>query len=615
MTNQKQNQKPTQKRHGFFSPRRFNRGANYRQLANKRRPMKPFIRFRNIKRGGPTAKIRPYGAGVLRIIPLGGCEEVGRNMTVFEYKNDIVIIDMGMQFPEEDMPGIDYIIPNTDYLKGKEKNIRGVIFTHGHMDHIGATPLLLGKLGNPMIIGGKLTIHMIMARQEDHERGSSKRLKTLIVDTYSKKFNLGGFRVSFFPVSHSIMDAMGIILETPATTIIHPGDWKIEHGEGKIDYKHLSGLRKPTILMLESLGISYKKSPVPEEEMYKNIETIIKEAPGRIIVGTFSSMIERIKIILDIAEKYKKKVAVDGFSMRTNVELAKKIGYIKFNLKNLINIAEIGRLPDKQVIIMCTGAQGEERAVLNRIVSGEHRFIKFKKEDTVIFSSSIIPGNERTVQKLKDAIYRQCDNVIHSEFMDVHSGGHATAADIKEIIQQIKPTFLIPVYANHYMLKETAKMAKKELGYGDKNVFVPDNGSVIEFARFSAKMLPKKVMTDPVFVDGLGVTDLQNVVLRDRQTLSEGGMVMVVVTISRRQKKLVRNPDIISRGFVYLKENKTLIEQTRAKVRKIVEGQGQKSKMPLDDDYLKNKIRNELGQFLFSKTEKRPMILPVVIEV
>jgi len=560
-------------------------------------------------------------SGVLRVIPLGGCEEVGRNMTVFEYlesgkqNGDIVIIDMGMQFPEEDMPGIDYIIPNTEYLKGKEKNIRGVIFTHGHLDHIGAAPLLLEKLGNPVIIGGKLTVHMIMARQEDHKRGTGKNLKTLIVDAYSKSFNLGTFRVSFFPVSHSIMDAMGIILGTPVATIVHPGDWKIEHGEGKIDYKHLAALRKPTVLMLESLGIAYKKSPVPEEEMYKNIEKIIKEAPGRIIVGTFSSMIERIKVILDIAEKYKKKVAVDGFSMRTNVELAKKIGYINFNMKNLVNIAEIGQLPDNQVIVMCTGAQGEERAVLNRIVNSEHRFIKFKKDDTVIFSSSVIPGNERTVQRLKDAIYRQCDNVIHSEFMDVHSGGHATAADIREFIQQAKPTFLVPVYANHYMLKETAKMAKKELGYSDKNILVPDNGSVLEFAKFSARILPKKIIVDPVFVDGLGVSDLQNVVLRDRQTLSEGGMVMVVVTISRRQKKLVRNPDIISRGFVYLKENKTLIDQTRAKVRKIVEGQKQKTKLPLDDDYLKDKIRNEVGQFLFSKTEKRPMILPVVIEV
>lgn len=555
--------------------------------------------------------------GTLRIIPLGGCEEVGRNMTVFEYENDIVVVDMGMQFPEEDQPGIDFIIPNTDYLKGKEKNIRGVIFTHGHLDHIGAAPLLLPKLGNPTVVGGKLTVHMIKARQDDYKKGSSKNLKSIEVNNINDSFNLGVFKVKFFPVSHSIMDATGIVLETPAGTVIHPGDWKIEHdpAEGKaVSYEKLANLKRPTILMLESLGSTNNKPAVPEKKMYENIEKIIAGAQGRIVVGTFSSMIERIKVLLELAEKYGRKVAVDGFSMKKNLEIAHKLGYIKFNLKNLVEIGKTESLPDNKVIIICTGAQGEENAVMARIAHGEHRFIKFKKTDTIIFSSSVIPGNERTVQKLKDLIYRQSDNVIHSDIMDVHSSGHATVDDIKNFLGQVQATYFVPIYANHYMLKEAAKIAKA-IGYDSNHVLVPDNGSIMEFGKFSAKILPKKVMADPIFVDGLGVTDLQNVVLRDRQTLSEGGMVMVVVTVSHRQKKLVRNPDIISRGFVYLKENKTLIDQTRAKVRKIVEGQGQKSKATLDDDYLKEKIRNEVGQFLFSKTEKRPMILPVVIEV
>lgn len=606
----------THKKYAYSSKNRFHKpGFKHTQNTTKTN-IKTHLGSSFIKK---HKKIMPFNPpqsnkeAVLKIIPLGGCEEVGRNMTVFEYQNDIVIIDMGIQFPEEDQPGIDYIIPNTDYLKGKEKNIRAVVFTHGHLDHIGAAPILLEKIGNPIIIGGKLTLHMIQARQEDFKRGTGKNIKTLLVNSYDTTFRLGNFKVGFFPVSHSIMDAMGITLETPVGTIIHPGDWKIEHGKGEISYKPLAKINKPTILMLEGLGIAYTKPPVPEEEMYRNIEKIIVEAPGRIIVGTFSSMIERIKVILDIAEKYKKKVAVDGFSMRTNVEIAKHLGYIKFNLKNLINISEVHGLPDNRVIIMCTGAQGEERAVLNRIVSGEHRFIKFKKNDTVIFSSSIIPGNERSVQRLKDAIYRQCDNVIHTEFMNVHSGGHATAADIKEIIQQIKPTFLIPVYANHYMLKETAKLAKKELGYTDKNVFVPDNGSILEFTKHTAKMLDKKVTSDPVMVDGLGVSDLQNVVLRDRQILSEEGMVVVIVTLRAKQEKLVQNPDIISRGFVYLKENQELLNGIRRKVKRIIESRDKK--IPLQDDYIKNKIRNDIGQFLFSKTGKRPMVLPVVIEV
>ncbi len=552
---------------------------------------------------------------VLRIIPLGGCEEVGRNMTVFEYQNDIVLVDMGMQFPEEDQLGIDYIIPNTEYLKGKEKNIRAVLFTHGHMDHIGAAPLLLGKLGYPLVIASNLTVHMIKSRLEDYKKGSSQLLKTVIINSFEQSLNLGAFSAKFFPVSHSIMDAMGIVLETPVGTVIHPGDWKIEHDSMSGDtmsYEFLSRLKRPTILMLESLGMNYKTPAVSEKEMYRNIENIVAEAPGRIVIGTFSSMLERVKVVLEMAEKYGKKVALDGFSMKTNVEIAKKLGYIKFNLKNLIEINKIRDLPDNKVIVICPGAQGEERSALTRIANGEHRFIKFKKQDTVIFSSSVIPGNERSVQKLKDLIYRQSDNVIHSGIMDVHAGGHATATDIKEIIRQINPTYFIPVYANYYMLKEAANLAKT-LGYDEQHIFIPDNGSVIEFAKFSAKILPKKVVTDPVFVDGLGVSDLQNIVLRDRQILAEDGMLVVIVTVTSKQGKLVHNPDIVSRGFVYLKENKELIDQVRRKVRKIIETHD--PKMPLDDLYLKDKIRNEVGQYVYSKTEKRPMILPVLIEV
>ncbi len=555
-----------------------------------------------------------YDGGVLKIIPLGGCEEVGRNMTVFEYGNDIVVIDIGLQFPEEDMPGIDYVIPNTDYLRGKEKKIRAVIFTHGHLDHIGAVPFIVEKLGNPILIGSNLTIHMIKARVEDYHKGGAKNLKTKIVNDYNQRLSLGKFIFQAFPVSHSIMDAMGIILETPVASVVHPGDWKIEHDPiGRpLDYRQLSKVRKPSILMLESLGVNYLKPPVSEKIMYKNLETIIANSPGRVVIGTFSSMVERIKVVLEIAEKHGKKVAVDGFSMKTNVEIAKKLGYIKFDLKNLILINQVNDYPDKKIIVMCTGAQGEENAVLARIANGEHRHIKFKKSDTVIFSSSVIPGNERTVQKLKDLIYRQSDNVIHSDIMDVHAGGHATASDVREIIKQIKPDYLVPVYANHFMLKEVAKIGY-DIGYDDKHVFVPDNGSVLEFNKRGGRVLETKVVTDPVFVDGLGVTNLQHVVLRDRQILAGDGMIVVIATVSKKNNKLVHNPDIISRGFVYLKENKELIEQVRKKVRKIFDLVD--PNVPLQDDYLKNKIRNDVGQFVFSKTEKRPMVLPVVIQV
>ncbi|MFH1610310.1 MAG: ribonuclease J [Patescibacteria group bacterium] len=571
---------------------------------------------RNFKKQEDTSKKDMFnkpGDNNLRIIPLGGCEEVGRNMTIFEYKNDIVIIDMGLQFPEEDMPGIDYIIPNTEYLKGKEKNVKAVIFTHGHMDHIGAAPILLEKLGNPLIVGSKLTVHMIKGRMEDYKKGSSKNIKSKLVNSFNYKLKFGNFGLKLFPVAHSIMEAMGIILETPNGTVIHPGDWKVDDKMqgGKTGYEYLSKIKKPSILMLESLGVAYKKPPVPEEEMYKNLEKLIIEAPGRVIIGTFASNVDRVKVILEMAEKYGKTVAVDGFSMKTNIQIAKKLGIVKFDLRQLIKIEKTLDLPDKKVVIMCTGAQGEESAVFNRIANGVHRSIKFKKSDTVIFSSSVIPGNERTVQRVKDLIYRQSDNVIHSEIMDVHSGGHATAGEVADMIRAIKPTYFIPVYANHYMLKEAAKLAKG-IGYDNKHILIPDNGSVMEFSKTEGKILDKKVEASPVFVDGLGISNLQNIVFRDRQILAQEGMVVVIATMTKRGGKLIHNPDIISRGFVYLKENKELINQARNKIRKIVEERNTKE---VDADFLKNKIRNDIGQFLFSKTGKRPMVLPVVIEV
>lgn len=551
----------------------------------------------------------------LRIIPIGGCEEVGRNMTIFEYGNDIVILDMGIQFPEEDMPGIDYIIPNTKYLEGKEKNIRAVIFSHGHLDHIGAAPILLEKLGNPTIIGRDLTLALVKHKQDDYKKNSSNKLKTITVKTVKDIFYLGKITVKFFQVEHSIMDAVGVIIETPNGTVIHPGDWTLErdkNGKCNVDYTHLSKLRHPTVLMLESLGVVHEKSHGTYEDMYNNLYSVISSAKGRIIIGTFSSQLERIKWVLRAAETLNKKVALDGYSMKVNVEIAKKLGYIKIKPNLLIDIRKINDYPENKVIVMCTGAQGEENAVLMRIVNRQHKNIKLEKRDTVIFSSSIIPGNERTIQRLKDNMYRQCDNVIHGDFMDVHVSGHATRQDILEMIKQVKPTYFMPVYANHYFLKEAQKLAL-ENGFKKENIFVPDNGSVLEIEKEGAKFLDKKVVSDYVFVDGLGVSDTQNVVLRDRQVLAEDGMIVVITTIDSKTGKLIQNPDIISRGFVFLKDNKILIEDIRQKVKKLVIKSDPSTWA--DTNQIKNNIRDKIGQFVFTKTEKRPMILPVVIEV
>jgi len=552
----------------------------------------------------------------LRIIPLGGCEEVGRNMTVFEYGQDIVILDMGLQFPEEDMPGIDYVIPNISYLKGKEKNIRGVIFSHGHLDHIGAAPILLKKLQNPQIIGRPLTVEMIKHRVEEMHRNSSKKLKITYVKDLQQKFNLGVFTLKFFPVDHAIMDAVGVILETPSATVIHPGDWTIEKspvGRKTLSYNHLAKLKRPTILMLEALGATNAKKPVTEEEMLNNLYKLIASAPGRTIIATFSSQIERIKQILEYAAKTNRKVALDGFSMKLNIEIAQRLGYVKVPKNVIIPIDKARDYPDNKIVIICTGGQGEQMAALSRIVAGNHRSIKIKKQDTVIFSSSVIPGNERTVQRLKDNLYRLSDNVYHSDIIDVHASGHSNIEGIKQMLREIKPDYFIPVYGNHYMLKEGAKIAHG-MGFKKSNVIVPDNGSVIKFANRTAEILKEKAATNYVFVDGLGVGDVGEIVLRDRQMLSSDGMFVIVAVIDRKTGRVKNSPDIISRGFVYLRESKDLLAQTRKKVIEIVDksaGHGG----PVNWVYVKDEIRNKVGDFLHTKTSRRPMILPVVIEV
>ncbi len=552
----------------------------------------------------------------LRIIPLGGCEEVGRNMTVFEYGQDIVVLDMGIQFPEEDMPGIDYVIPNTEYLKGKEKNIKAVIFSHGHLDHIGAAPILLQKLQNPQIIGRPLTIEMVKHRVEDLYHGASKKLKTTYIKDLQQKFNLGAFTLSFFQIDHTIMDAVGVILETPVATVIHPGDWTLEKSSlgGKIiTYTHLSKLKRPTILMLEALGSTNSKKPVTQEEMLSNLYRLMSYAPGRTIIATFSSQIERIKQILEFAARTNRKVALDGFSMKLNVELATKLGYIKIPKGVIITTDKAHNYSDNKVVIICTGAQGEEMAALSRIIAGNHRFIKLKKEDTVIFSSSTIPGNERTVQRMKDNLYRQSDNVYHSDIVDVHISGHSNVEGIKQMLKDIRPDYFIPVYGNHYMLKEGAKIAH-QMGFRKDKVFVPDNGSIISFTNQKAEILKEKAPSNYIFVDGLGVGDVGEIVLRDRQMLAQDGMFVIVAVIDRQTGKVRGSPDIISRGFVYLRESKDLLKQTRRKVIEIVEktaGHGG----AVNWVYVKDEIRNKIGDFLHSKTERRPMILPVVIEV
>jgi len=553
----------------------------------------------------------------LRIIPLGGQEEVGRNMTVFEYEDDIIILDMGLQFPEEDMPGIDYIIPDIRYLAGKEKKIKGVILSHGHLDHIGAAPHLLPRLGWPVVYASKLTLMLLKKRLE--ESNLSRYFKAKEITSAHDALTFGKLKINFFEVTHSIMDAIGVIIQTPVANVIHPGDWRynLDPISGpKTDFSHLAKWNTkaaPSILMMESLGSTKEGSQLSEREVFKNIRNIIVKAPGRVIVATFSSMIERVGQLINVAEELGKKVALDGYSMKLNMEIAKQIGYLKFKPSTLIDIKNIHDYPPQKVIIIGTGAQGEDRAALMRIANGEHKWVKVEKSDTIIFDSSVIPGNERTIQRLKDSLYRQGADVIHKEIMDVHTGGHAFIEDIKLLINQVKPHYLLPVYANHYLLREAAKVAKS-IGFSAENIFILDNGSVAEIDEQTLRVLKEKIPIEYVFVDGLGVGDISNVVLRDRQLMSADGMFVIIAVVDSRTGKVKGEPDVISRGFIYMKESQELLRQTRKKIKETIV----RSATPgaeINWVYIRNNLRDKIGQFLYTKTKRRPMILPVIVEI
>lgn len=553
--------------------------------------------------------------GKLRIIPIGGCEEVGRNMTVFEYENDIVIVDMGLQWPEEDMHGIDYIIPNVTYLKGKEKNIRGVIITHGHYDHIGAVPHLAPMLGNPVIYGTPLTLGIIAKRQEDYKT-TPLRLKSIQKDSV---LQLGKFRATFFGVSHNIPGSLGVVLDTPVGKVVHTGDFKLDastSGDAPAEVEKIKNLGKQNILalMADSTNATEPGHQLAEHDIQGNIDEILSQAPARVIVGTFSSLLGRIQQIIWAAEKLGKKVIIEGFSMKRNVELAQQLGYMTVKKGTIIDVKDMRHYPDNKIIIMCTGAQGEDNAVLMRIANKEHRSLKIEKGDTVVFSSSVVPGNERAVQRLKDELYRLGAEVIHYKMMDVHAGGHAKQEDLSDLIHMVKPQYHIPIYGNHSFLRIHAKVAMRS-GIKPDHIFVADNGQVIEFGLDRKGVLTKeKVPSDYVFVDGLGVGDVSNIVLRDRQMMAEDGMIVIIATISGKNGKLIHSPDIISRGFIYMREQKELVETIRTKVKNIVNDHN-KTNAQINEAYIKEALRNDLGQYIFTKTQRRPMILPVVIEV
>lgn len=550
----------------------------------------------------------------LRVIPLGGIGEFGRNMMVIEYGNDAVVIDMGVMFPTESMPGIDFVIPDTSYLKQHKGKLKGIIITHGHLDHMGAIPYLIKDIGSPPVYGTRLTIGMIRDRLEEFHLDRHVRCVEVHPDD---SLQLGVFRLNFFRVNHNIPDSVGVAVRTPAGTIIHTGDWKFDHtpqDQRPTEFGKIAKLGEEGVLLLcsDSTRAEVPGYCLSEKDIQANLESLLSKAPGRIIVATFSSLISRIQQVINAAVDLNRKVAVSGMSMEKVLTTAAKLGYLKMPRGTLIKVDQLRSVPDERVVILSTGSQGQETSSLVRMSRGEHKHVKIQPKDTIILSSSPIPGNERAVTNLMNELYSQGAHVIYNKMFDVHTSGHGYREELKLMLGLTRPRYFMPIHGERYMLVHHAELARS-MGWDDRSLFVIDNGTVIEFdATGAARVGHEKIKVDNVMVDGLGVGDIEHVVLRERKVLAQDGMVVVIVAVDK-DGKLVGSPDIISRGFVYVKTSERLIAEVRGAVRKIVDGY---TCADVENwSPVRNRIRDDVGLLLFKRTEKRPMVLPVVIKV
>ena len=564
---------------------------------------------------GDERPIPPLEQGNIRIIPLGGVEEIGKNMTMVEFGDDIIVIDAGFQFREADTPGVDYIIPNTKYLEERREKIRGLFITHGHLDHIGGIPYVIDRIGYPPVYTRKLTAVMIRKRQEEFPN-----LKPLDVHEVEKEdtIKLGGLRVRFFEVTHTIPDAMGIIIETPHGLLVFTGDLKLDHVDGvptEQEEKEFAYFKDKKVLFLgaDSTNCERPGFSIPERVVTKTMDEIIKTTPGRLIIGTFSSQLERLMRMIEQAERVGRKILVEGRSMKVNIEIVKHLGLLKANEKTFIDAAQLEHLPDNKVLVLATGAQGDEFAALMRVAMKTHKHVKIKKGDTIVLSSSVVPGNERAVQKLKDNLSRQGARIIHREQMDVHASGHANRDETFWIHQKINPRFFMPMHGYHYMLRVHADIAKA-CGRSEDEIMVPDNGAVLEIQNGGEKIvrLKESAPNSLRLVDGFAIGDLQEVVIRDRTVLSQEGMFVIIATVNPKTGRLRKSPDIISRGFVYLRESQELLAQARIIVKKSIEDSA-KNQNPINFDMIKNDLTDTVARFLFEKTNKRPIVIPVVL--
>lgn len=589
-----------------------------KKQGHRRRKTSVVQKKRAILNTEPHKRAPDIGKDIIRIVPLGGVEEVGKNLTIIEYENDILVFDVGIMFSSDDeTPGVDYIIPDTTYLEDRKDKIRGVIITHGHLDHIGGIPFILPKLGNPKIYTRELTAIMIKKRYEEFPY---LKVPEIEIVKLGKKIKVGNIAINTFPVTHSIPNSMGVSIETPHGNIVITGDLKLEHDDGNPSNEEKEkwtkiGRDKNILLIADSTNAEKADFSISEHVVYDNIGKLIHEIPGRIIIGTFASQFERIIHIIKISENLGKKVIAEGRSIKTNIEIAQTAKLFTPKKNTIIPVQEIDDYPPNKIVILATGAQGEEFAALMRIATNKNKFIKLSKKDTIILSSSVIPGNELNVQRLKDNLYRHGLNIIHYRSSDVHSTGHGNSGELVWINKKVGAYFFMPAYGYHSMLRCHANAVIKS-GFSEERIIIPDNGSIIEISNNGKKfkILKEKASSGVIMVDALGTGGIKEVVVRDRKSLAQDGMFVIVAIIDTKSRKVRKSPDIISRGFVYLKESQDLLNQTRLLVKKTVED-SIVGMHPINFDFVKNNVRHKIGQFLYQQTKKRPMILPVILDV
>ncbi|MEK9182589.1 MAG: ribonuclease J [Patescibacteria group bacterium] len=618
---------------------RQNTSSGKRRGGDKKRSMKSST-YQYSKFGkGQNRRSKPFGAqtqhknlnamkipgvekGVIRIIPLGGTEEIGKNMTAIEIGEDIIVIDAGMHFSNEETPGVDYVIPNTTYLEERKNKIRALIITHGHLDHIGGVPLVLSRIGNPPVYSRNLSILMMRKRQAEFPH--LPKVNEHIVEKDSM-ITCGKIKIRFFGVTHTIPDSMGIIIETEHGWIVTPGDYKLDQIDGIVSKEEeaeysIFDKAKVLLLLTDSTNIENEGFSLPEIKVHQGLENLIKKVSGRIIIAAFASHITRLAHVVKVAEALGKKIALDGRSMRTNIEVAIEAGLFSPKKDTLIPIEEVNNYPPNKVVVLMTGAQGEEFAALNRAANKTHTKFSLQKGDTIILSASIVPGNERAVEKMKDGLTRQGVRIISYRTAGedfVHATGHGNQEDIKWLHRKTHPKFFIPIHGNHYRLVLHKELAM-EIGMSEENIVVPDNGSIIEISSDGQKIITRKEKAPSgiMMVDGVSISDTQDVVIRDRVMLAQDGMFVVIALIDQKTGKLKKSPDLISRGFVYLKENQELLRQVRIIIKKSVEEVNLKmSGNLMDFDHIKANLGENISKFLYQKTAKRPLVIPVILSV